>query len=54
MTNEQQSKLSPISIAQGYQGLFAERGTAKKGILTSQSDRDKLEEYIRTGSIQSQ
>ena len=53
--NDQRTAIEIItySIAQGYQGLFAERGTAKKGILTSQSDRDKLEEYIRTGSIQS-
>ena len=55
--NDQRTAIEIItySIAQGYQGLFAERGagTPKKGILTSQSDRDKLEEYIRTGSIQS-
>ena len=49
--NDQRTAIDIItySITQGYQGLFAERGagTAKKGILTSQSDRDKLEEYIR-------
>ena len=56
LSNNDQRKAIDIitySIAQGYQGLFSERGTAKEGILTSQSDRDKLEEYIRTGSIQS-
>ena len=55
--NDEQAAIDIItySIAQGYQGLFAERGanTPRKGILTSESDRDKLEEYIRTGSIQS-
>jgi len=55
--NDEQAAINIItySIAQGYQGLFAERGAnaPRKGILTSQGDRDKLEEYIRTGSIQS-
>ena len=50
--DEQTARLIILqSITKGWRGFFAIKGG--KTIGTSESDRDKLEEYIRTGSIQS-